>query len=188
MNQQTLFHSVLIQTDDTGAIVNVMRANKTALFDGEGNRVTPWALEPPTDIDAPLATEILGEIHAGLLTGMADRTAALASAEARIADLETALAAKVARINELEVALTGGLAEIETLTSRIADLTKPPTPATLAFRALPQEIQDAFEDSYKIAAVLVDAGRPDLARAHIAALAVPDELEETRQGILALIV
>lgn len=107
---------------------------------------------------------------------------------ASIADLETTLAAKVARIAELEAALAAGIAELETLTARIAVLTKPPTPATLAFRALPAEIQEAFEDSYAIAALLVDAGRPDLARAHIAALSVPAELEETRQGILALIV
>ena len=71
--------------------------------------------------------------------------------------------------------------------AEIHALRNPVSPATLAYLALPDEIQDAFRSSYETAALLVDAGRRDLAIAHIQALTIPAELESTRSEIISLI-
>lgn len=77
--------------------------------------------------------------------------------------------------------------EIAAFQAQITALTAPPSPATTAFRSLPQEIQDQFEDSYQAAAILVRGGRPDLAILHIQSLTIPANLEPYRTQIIALL-
>lgn len=88
---------------------------------------------------------------------------------------------------EHQAAIDALRAEVSELQSQIATLLAPPNPATLAFRALPIEIQEQFQSSYDTAALLIDAGRSDLAIAHIEGLKIPKNLEPYRTGILDLL-
>ena len=96
-----------------------------------------------------------------------------------------------------DAAAAGYLAQIEALNVEIAALKNPESPSPAAnsslsaisevFGQLPIEIQSAFAVSFAIVRTLVQAGRSDLAAAHVAALVIPEELEGVRGDILALL-
>lgn len=187
MMDHTLLHSLLIQTGETGSVVNVMRTDKRAQF-LDGKRLTSWALDDPTDVDFPLAAEILGEINVGLLTRIAEL-------EADVASLPT----KTARITELEAALAAGLAEIERLETALAaaqglppagDVSKLTLMRRLdqlgkwsAFKALLAQLPEIVQDAWTLAQA-IRADDP-LFVAH--ATAIKAYLELTDEQFVALL-
>lgn len=91
-------------------------------------------------------------------------------------------------LGEINAGLVARIAELETaLATALAPSASPPLLTQLEgiFGQLSSEVQEAFAASFAVVRVLVEAGRTDLARAHVAALTVPPELEEARQGIVA---
>jgi hypothetical protein len=111
----------------------------------------------------------------------------------RLAADEAIAAGEVAFVKRMEVLDATRSETIARLEADLAAALAPPaTPPILtqlgqAFAALPAPVQAAFAASYAIVRTLVEAGRTDLARAHVASLDVPEGLDATRQGILALL-
>lgn len=162
-------YSILLLWRD-GKIAAAQRETKTVIRDDSGQALVE-RINPAEEIPLDLGAEILGQVNAGLL--------------ARIGELETT------RTSDIEAAIqavrTAYDAEIAALQAQITALSAPPSPATTAFRSLPKEIQDQFEDSYETAALLIQAGRPDLAILHIQSLTIPANLEPYRTQIVALL-
>ena len=107
---------------------------------------------------------------------------------AKAAEMQTL---RIELANEMAAAEESHVAELEALkVAHKAELDKIlniPSPATVAFRSLPVEIQEQFEKSFEIASLLVEAGRTDIAIAHIECLTVPAKLVPVKNEILRLL-
>jgi hypothetical protein len=155
-------HSLLIQTDGTGAIVSVMRASKKAIYN-EGEQVTPWELCDPEDLPFPLDAQALGEVNAGLLLRIEQLTAAHA-----------------AEIEQLRAKLTARPALDQTATV-LAQLDE-------AFETLiPGELQHLFEAAWSTVRNLLQADKRGRAINYIATLPVPAELIPIREQIVTML-
>lgn len=119
-----------------------------------------------------------------------------AAAIAKISELEathaTSSAEKDALLEACNEDATRSAARISELEAKVAELT-PPSEADIitklndAFEAfIPADQRGEFAASYAVVRVLIQAGKPDLARAVIVSVGVPPELEEAKAVLLGL--
>ncbi|WP_193214940.1 hypothetical protein [Luteolibacter marinus] len=162
-----------------GKIAAVQRENKTVLRDDDGNVISETTA-PAVEVPLPIPADVLGEIA----------TAALAELETIKASHATELEAKDAAHAEAVAKLEASHAEA---IAAALGQPKPDIGAKLAglnaaFKAaVPEDQQHLFTNDFATIRVLLQAGKDDLARKHLAAIAVPPELEEAKAGMLAMI-
>jgi hypothetical protein len=102
-------------------------------------------------------------------------------------------AAAAGYLAQIEALKTAHAAEIKTIQDQLAAASSPPaSPPVLSqlatvFGGLDPAIQRAFAAAFAVVRTLIQADQVGLARGYIEDLAVPEDLAETKAGILTLL-